>query len=454
MGGAQIQQQYAVPYCKYVVKATDPLRLPFFVEQAMRFATSGRPGAVYIEVGGDTLREEITGEVVFPPRYSPAPPSLAPPESIAKALKCLQEAKSPLLIVGKGAALSGASPGLRTFVEKTKIQFLPTPMGKGVLPDDHPLCSSSARSAVLKNADVILLVGARLNWILHYGRPPRYRADVKFLHVEILPEEVGHSVPAEVSLVGDAKAITQQLLDALPAGANFGGSSEWKGLIQEASKKSKALFKELSEDMSTPMNYYCALNIVDKLIPNDAIIVNEGSDTMDIGRTVLNNYAPKMRLDAGTWGTMGVGMPQAIASALANPNPGCVFVAGDSAFGFSAMEFEVVCRLQLPIIVVIINNNGIGAMNPEDWMGHDGTTEDRLQYPAKSLTPQCHYEGIATALGATGVFVDTPDALQKAMASAVANVPFKPTIINCMISTYASRGKSSPLPWAKAEAKL
>lgn len=147
-------------------------------------------------------------------------------------------------------------------------------------------------------------------------------------------------------------------------------------------------------------------------------------------------------------------MPQAIAGALVCPNPGCVFVAGDSAFGFSAMEFEVVCRYQLPVIVVIINNNGIGAMNPEDWMGLSETTEERLQYPSKSLTPECHYEGIATALGATGVFVDTPQALEKAVSAAVANVPFKPTIINCMISTTASRGKSSPLPWAKVQSSI
>merc|ERR1719478_220521 len=105
------------------------------------------------------------------------------------------------------------------------------------------------------------------------------------------------------------------------------------------------------------MNYYCALNIINTNIPaRDVAIQNEGSDTMDIGRTVLNNYLPRKRMDAATWGTMGVGMGQAIASALVCPNPGCVAVMGDSAFGFSGMEMEVVCRLQLPVIVVIINN--------------------------------------------------------------------------------------------------
>eukprot|EP00746_Dinoflagellata_sp_MGD_P081161 gnl/MRDRNA2_/MRDRNA2_32311_c0_seq2.p1 gnl/MRDRNA2_/MRDRNA2_32311_c0~~gnl/MRDRNA2_/MRDRNA2_32311_c0_seq2.p1 ORF type:complete len:175 (+),score=34.21 gnl/MRDRNA2_/MRDRNA2_32311_c0_seq2:65-589(+) len=169
---------------------------------------------------------------------------------------------------------------------------------------------------------------------------------------------------------------------------------------------------------------------------------------MDIGRTVLMNSLPRRRLDAATWGTMGVGLGQAIAGALVHPDPGVMAVLGDSAFGFSGMEFEVVSRLNLPVVVVILNNNGIGANNPDAWMDSTGSTADRLQHPSKSLTPSCHYEGIASALGATGVFVDSADALEAAMKSAVSDRPFKPTLINCMISTKAGRSKESPLPFA------
>jgi len=322
-------------------------------------------------------------------------------------------------------------------------------MGKGVLPDDHPLCMASARSYALKHADAVLLIGARLNWILHYGRPPRYDRGVKFIQIEILPEEIGHSVPVEVGLVGHAKAIVSQLLSQLETEPfSVASNSEWLKSLKETQKASMDLFSQLVSDRSAPLNYYCPLSIVNNNTPKGTIIVNEGSDTMDIGRTVLMNYEPKTRLDAGTWGTMGVGMGQAIAAALVNPNPGCVFVAGDSAFGFSGMEFEVVCRYQLPVIVVILNNNGIAPLNPDDFMDLSGT-EERLTYPAKSLTPSCRYEGFATAMGATGVYVDNADDLEMAFKKAVSTVPFKPTIINCMISTTTSRGKSAAPPFAK-----
>mmetsp|Transcript_11021 Transcript_11021/g.20567 ORF Transcript_11021/g.20567 Transcript_11021/m.20567 type:complete len:580 (-) Transcript_11021:29-1768(-) len=449
-GGAQIQVTYPSQVGKYAVKATDPKRIPFFIEQAVRYAVMGRPGATYVEVGGDTLREKVSSmnDVYFPPMVRDPPLQPAPSADIQRALSLLAGAKAPLLILGKGAAYADASPELAEFVAHTGVPFLPTPMGKGVLDDEHELCVSSSRSAALKGADVILLVGARLNWILHYGGPPRYRRDVKFIQVEILPEEVGHSVQPEVPLVGHAKAICGQLLEGLSGTpVSCPHDCPWIVHLKQEGMKSAELFAKLAADRSAPMNYYCALGIVNKYIPKDAIIVNEGSDTMDIGRTVLMNSLPRKRLDAGTWGTMGVGMGQAIAGALVHPNPGVVAVLGDSAFGFSGMEMEVVGRLELPVIVVIINNNGVGAWNPTDFQGLSGTGS-RLKFPAKSLTPACRYDLMAEGLGAKGVFVETADALEDAIKAATSVKPFKPTLINAMISTTASRGKESAPPYA------
>jgi len=447
-GGAQMQVQMPYAVCKYAVKATDGARIPFFIEQAVRYSIMGRPGATYVEVAGDTLRDQIPGDIHYPPRCADPPLVPALDSEIKRALACLAGAKSPLLIIGKGAAYAGASPELSELVERTGIPFLPTPMGKGVLPDDHPLCASSARSTALKGADVILLVGARLNWILHYGRPPRYQRGVKVIHVELLPEEVGHSIPAEVALVGHAKTISAQLVAGLAA-APFKAPANWTGALQQEGKKSQSMFLSHAENRSSPMNYYCALSIINKHTPRDAVVMNEGSDTMDIGRTVLNNYLPRKRLDAATWGTMEVGLGQAIASALVCPDPGCVAVMGDSAFGFSGMELEVVCRLELPVVIVVINNNGIGPMNPAEFAEGTGTAK-RLAHPAKSLTPACRYDGMAQALGATGVFVATADELEAAFSRAVSARPFKPTLINCMISTTASRAKEAAPPFAKA----
>lgn len=450
-GGAQIQTDFPKSVCKYVAKTPTADRFPFFLEQAIRYSVMGRPGACYLEIAGDTLRDPCPlANVYFPPPVPDPPRSPAPAVDIQRALACLRSAKSPLIILGKGAGYANATPELTEFVARTQIPFLPTPMGKGVLPDDHELCVSSARSSALKGADVILLVGARLNWILHYGRPPRFMRGVKFIHVEILPEEIGHSLPPEVALCGDAKAITAQLLEAYGQGPfTVPADSEWRQHLKAESAKSIQLFEELANDRKSPMNYYCALSIIDKLTPRDAVVMNEGSDTMDIGRTVLNNYLPRKRLDAGTWGTMGVGMGQAIAGALVCPNPGCVAVFGDAAFGFSAMEFEVVTRYRLPVIAIIINNNGIGPFNPGSWgKTKDGDTNTRLKFPGKSLTPSCRYDLIAEALGATGAFVTTADELQEAVAKATAKTPFEPTVINCMISTTASRGKAAAPPFA------
>jgi len=259
---------------------------------------------------------------------------------------------------------------------------------------------------------------------------------------------VGHSVPAEVALVGHAKAITSQLVGGLAA-APFTAPVAWTSALQQEGQKSQAIFASHAANRSSPMNYYCVLSIINKHTPRDAVIMNEGSDTMDIGRTVLNNYLPRKRLDAATWGTMGVGLGQSIASALVNPNPGCVAVMGDSAFGFSGLELEVVCRLELPVVIVVINNNGIGPMNPTEFTEGPGT-DKRLTYPAKSLTPACRYDGMAQALGATGIFVTTADELEEAFVKAMATKPFKPTLINCMISTTASRAKEAAPPFAKA----
>lgn len=448
-GGAQLQSQMPYTVCKYAAKVTHADRIPYVLEQAVRYSVMGRPGACYVEIAGDTLRDLVQTDVYYPPICPNPPMTMAPDTEIGRALACLKGAKSPLIILGKGAAYADASPEIHQFIASTGIPFLPTPMGKGVMPDDHPLCSSSARSSALKGADAIVLIGARLNWILHYGRPPRYQRGVKIIQIEILPEEVGHSIPAEVALVGHAKAIMQQMNRGLASTPfKLSADSDWVKALAADGAKSIATFNSHAANRSSPMNYYCALGIINKHTPRDAIIMNEGSDTMDIGRTVLNNYLPRKRLDAGTWGTMGVGLGQAIASALCNPDPGCVAVMGDSAFGFSGMEMEVVARLQLPVVVVIINNNGIGAFNPEEFNG-DGTSK-RLEYPGKSLTPQCHYEGLAQAMGATGVFCTTADELEEAFSKAVSTKPFKPTLINCMISTTASRAKEAAPPFAKA----
>ncbi|HZU75793.1 MAG TPA: thiamine pyrophosphate-dependent enzyme, partial [Dehalococcoidia bacterium] len=310
--------------------------------------------------------------------------------------------------------------------------------GKGIVPDDHPLSTAAARSYVLRNADVVFLMGARLNWMLHYGLPPRYDPNVRFVQLDIAPEAIGLNVPAEVALVGDGKAVTGQLNKALEEHPwEYPAETRWRTGIADTVATNRATTDKLLNDDSTPMNYYRALREIRDVLPRDAVLVNEGAGTMDIGRQVFNNYLPRTRLDAGTYGTMGVGSGSAIAAAVVNPNRRVFCVQGDSAFGFGGMEVETAIRHNLPITFIIINNNGIGG-GPSEF-------EPGKPLPPGAYTPQAHYERIAEAFGSKGYFVDRTEDLGPALKAAMAEP--KPAIVNVMIATRSPR-KPQEFTWA------
>lgn len=278
-----------------------------------------------------------------------------------------------LLLTGKGAAYARAEQNVNELIARTKFPFLPTAMGKGVIRDDHPNCVSSARSLALQKADVILLLGARINWMLHFGQPPRFSPDVKIIQVDVEPEEFQQCIPTTVTLLGDVNQITGQLLNAATQkNLVYPNDTPWWNSINQKMELNRKTVGAMMADTSLPLNYYAALSTVQKLIPKDSIIINEGANTMDIGRTVLLNSKPRCRLDAGTYGTMGLGLGYAIAAALHAQNEGkgqrVVCVQGDSAFGFGGMEIETCLRYRLPVIVVIINNCGIyGGVDKDVW---------------------------------------------------------------------------------------
>jgi 2-hydroxyacyl-CoA lyase 1 len=431
------QIESARPYVKYAARPDKVERLPFYVEQAVRTSICGRPGATYLDLPNDIIVGETDEEqVAWKPRCPEPPATQADPASIERALETLRGAERPLVVVGKGAAYARAEHEVRDFIEKTRIPFLPTPMGKGVVPDDHRLSIAPARSDALKNADVVLLLGARLNWILHFGQPPRFREDVKVIQVDICPEEIGTNVPAEVGLVGDAKAIVRQLNDSLEENPwSYPAETAWRQELEESGAKNRAAVEAMEQDASVPMGYYRVLAEIRDQTPRNAILVCEGSNTMDISRTVLPNFDARQRLDAGSFGTMGVGLGFAIAAAAVHPDRKVVCVEGDSAFGFSGMEVETACRYGMNITFVIINNNGIG-MGFADF--------DRAKVPPIAYTPKARYEKMIEGFGGKGYFVETPDALGTALKQAIADEG--PTIVNVAIDPGATR-KPQKFEW-------
>jgi 2-hydroxyacyl-CoA lyase 1 len=425
------QVQIASPFCKYAHAVEHVYRIPFYVEQAVRHSIYGRPGAVYLDMPDDIIQGEIEESEAVVVATIPEPPrSQAPQENIEAALDALEGAENPLVIVGKGMAWSRAEDEVRAFVERTQVPFLASPMGKGVIDDNHPLSVGAARSHALKEADVIFLMGARLNWIMHFGSKPRFKEGVKIIQLDIAHEAIGNNQPTAVPLVGDGKAITGQLNKALENRQWFyPADTAWRAALKKVADANAAQIQPMIDDNSSPTNYYRALKDIREAMTEDTIIIGEGANTMDIGRTQLPNASPRLRLDAGSYGTMGIGMGFAIAAAVVHRDKPVVSVSGDSALGFSGMEIETACRHKLPIKIVVLNNGGIGR-------GLDEFPVDE-QLPAHVLTIAARYDLMMEAFGGKGFYVEDPADLKQALVDAKAFDG--PALVNVRLHPEAGR---------------
>lgn len=440
------QVDLARPYSKYTARPNKIERIPFYVEKAVRFSTFGRPGPVYIDIAGNMVNQTVPEKNISPFTVCPSPPkTLANPDKVKEAANLLQYAEKPLVIVGKGAAYARAEKAVRDLVEGCKLPFLPTPMGKGVIPDDHPLCVAPARSKALQEADVILLLGARLNWILHFGLPPRFNPKVKIIQIDIHAEQMGNNVQAAVSLVGDCNLVVQQINEAynrMPGKFVFNSNSAWWKTLRAKVKANQESVQKMADDKSVPLNYFAAYDEIRSLLPEDCIIVSEGANTMDISRTMVLNKLPRHRLDAGSFGTMGVGLGFVVAAATwckdHAPNKKVVSIQGDSAFGFSGMELETICRYKLPVVMIILNNNGIySGVDEETWEALQ-SDDLALSIPPSCLTAGAHYERMVEAFGGKGYFVRTAEQLKSSLTTALTSKD-QISLINVMINPQAQR---------------
>lgn len=433
MGAFQEERQVmlASPLCKYAHAVESADRVPFYVEQAVRASLYGRPGAAYLDMPENVINGEVADEDVRHAPTVPEPPrSLADPAAIKAALDALETAERPLVIVGKGMAWARAEDEVRAFIERTQLPFLATPMGKGVVSDDHPLSVGAARSHALREADVVFAMGARFNWMLHFGLPPRFAEDVKVIQLDIDSGEIGNNRPVDVALVGDGKAVTAQLNEGLETRQWFYPDvTPWRTSITQKMEANQEAVAPMAADDSAPMNYFRALRDIIPRIPKDAVMIGEGANTMDIARTQMINYEPRTRLDAGSYGTMGVGLGFAIAAALVHPDRPTVVVQGDSAFGFSGMEIETAARHKLPLKIIILNNGGIG----------QGVAEPNPDLPPlpHALMHGARYERMAEAFGGAGFYVTEPDELAEALDAAMAHDGL--AIVNVVISATANR---------------
>jgi oxalyl-CoA decarboxylase len=353
---------------------------------------------------------------------------------VQRALQLLEGAKRPLILLGKGAAYAQADDEIRALVEKTGIPYLPMSMAKGLLPDTHEQSASAARSYALAEADVVMLVGARLNWLLSHGKgktwggPDPVKAAKKFIQIDISPTEIDSNVPIAAPLIGDIGSCVSALLAGI--GDHWKKPpAEWTGAIADRKDKNLSKMAAMLKQDVVPMNFHGALGVIRDMVKErpDAIVVNEGANTLDFGRSIVDMYQPRKRLDCGTWGIMGIGMGFAVAAAVTTNKP-VIAIEGDSAFGFSGMEVETICRYNLPVCVIVFNNNGVYKGTDVNPTGHTD--------PAPTVfVKNSRYELLMEAFGGKGVVARTPAELRIALQEAVATG--RPTLINAVIDETA-----------------
>jgi 2-hydroxyacyl-CoA lyase 1 len=442
MGSFQEERQVlcATPVSKWAHAIEHVNRIPFYVEMAVRQSIYGRPGASYLDIADDLITGSCDESEVVQVAKCPEPPrTQAMPMDIEKALDVLQSAERPLALIGQGMAYSGATEDVRKFMERAQIPFVRTPKGKGIMPDDHPLSAGAARTLALQQADVVFLMGARFNWILHFGQAPRYNPNVKVIQLDINPESMHQNKPAEVCLLGDGKAIMQQMNAALQGRQWFHPQgSPWRQALAAKAEENAAMIAPQVNDDSSPGTYYRLFKDIREWLPKNVVLCSEGATTMDIGGTQMPLENPRSYLNAGSYGTMGVGLGIVVASCVVHPDRPVVHVSGDSAIGFSGMEMETLCRYGMPAKIVILNNGGIGPGMPEI------PSDPMLNMRPNTLIYGARYDLMMKAFGGYGAYVEDTKDVRGALDELM-NFP-GPGVVNIKLSQGSQR-KQQAFRW-------
>jgi len=430
------QLAVAKPVCKAAFRVLHAEDIGVGIARAIRAAVSGRPGGVYLDLPAKLFAQSIEAEAgrkSLIKVVDPAPKQLPAPDAVKRAMDLLKSAKKPLIVLGKGAAYAQADADIKALIEKTGIPYLPMSMAKGLLPDTHEQCASAARSFVLPEADVVMLIGARLNWLLSHGKGKTWGGksskdwgNQKFIQVDISPIEADSNVRIDAPVVGDIGSVVAAFLKDIASVPR--APADWVNAINERKSKNVAKMGETLAKDPSPMNFHSALNVVRDIVKAnpDAMLVNEGANALDFTRSIVDMYKPRKRIDVGTWGIMGIGMGYCVAAAVVTKQQ-VIAIEGDSAFGFSGMEVETICRYDLPVCIVVMNNNGVYRGTDVDPTGRD---------PAPTVFVKgARYDRIIEAFGGVGVNATTPTELRKAMEEAIRSR--KPTLINAVIDETA-----------------
>ena len=427
----------AKPVVKAAFRCSHAKDIPSAVARAYRAAVSGRPGGVYIDMTtpalGEIMDREEAEKLLYQPVdvYSPVAPNDV---AVERAVELLTSAKRPAILLGKGAAYAQVDDKIKTIIEKYNIPYFPMSMAKGLMPDAGPLSALSCRSTIMEKADVVMIIGARLNWLLSFGHGGKWNPDMKFIQLDVEPQEIDVNVPIAAPVVGDMGLALDAMLAKMD-GKKMSTDPTWIPALQQETKEKDAKFATRLSDAKSlmPMHHWTALGVVKPIIESnpDVILINEGANTLDDTRDAINMSLPRHRVDCATWAIMGMGMGSTVGAAVAT-GKSVVAIEGDSAFGFSGMDFSTICRFNLPVTVVIFNNGGI--------YNGIGVPLDKTSDPAPTtLDIHARYDKLGAAFGAQTYYVQTPDELDKALRESIASK--KPCLIDVQLA--ADSGKES-----------
>ncbi|CAG9230747.1 MULTISPECIES: oxalyl-CoA decarboxylase [Paraburkholderia] len=425
------QLNAAKPYAKAAYRVLHAEDIGVGLARAIRAAVSGRPGGVYLDLPAKLLSQTIDAvkaKQSIIRVIDAAPRQLPAPDSVKRAIDLLKGAKRPLVLLGKGASYSQADKEIRAFIEKTGIPYLPMSMAKGLLPDTHEQSASAARSFVLAESDVVVLVGARLNWLLSHGKGKTWGKPKQFVQIDISAQEMDSNVAIAAPIVGDIGSCVASLLDQV--GDDFPQPpKEWLDAVNQKKNTNLEKMAATLAKNPSPMNFHSALRVLRDIVKAnpDINVVNEGANTLDYARAIIDMYQPRKRFDSGTWGVMGIGMGFAIGAAVTSGKQ-VLAIEGDSAFGFSGMELETICRYDLPVCTIIFNNNGV-------YRGTDVNPTGGKDVAPTVFVKDARYDKMIEAFGGIGYNVTTPEELEKAVKEAIASG--KPTLINAVIDEAA-----------------
>jgi thiamine pyrophosphate-dependent acetolactate synthase large subunit-like protein len=414
------------PITKRAERIYDARRIPDVVATALREATSGRPGPVYLDLPGDVLGEKIEEEsVCYPAAWRPAPRTLGDPAAVGEAVALLARAERPVVVAGSGVWWSDGAAALQAFVEATGIPFYTTPISRGLVPEDHALAYLNARSKAFTEADVILAVGTRFNWVIQFGRPPRFAADLKVIHVDVNPAQLGHNRAVDVPIAGDARAVLEQLRAEAEGRIDPRRYGAWTGKLRTLdAEKSAEMDKAMGAD-AAPIHPLRLCKEVRDFVRRDAILVVDGQEILNYGRQAIPTFVPGHRLNSGALGTMGVGLPFGVGAKVAKPDAQVLVLHGDGSYGINAMEIDTAVRHRIPVVVVISNNGG--------WTANAPWTRP-LPKPGRNLG-HTRYDRVAQELGAHGEYVEKAHEIRPALERAFASG--KPAVVNVITDDRA-----------------